>query len=98
MAHCRHCSHPDSFLQIAVKCQDRDAHRFLREIDGQIRVMRLVRVPFGNKSSPFIRNATIKHHLQNYELNRVTDELNGNLYADNLLSGAERDDEATNMV
>ena len=35
-----------AFLQIAVKRQDRDAHRFLWEIDGQIRVMRLVRVPF----------------------------------------------------
>ena len=35
-----------AFLQIAVKRQDRDAHRLLCESHGQIRVMRLVRVPF----------------------------------------------------
>lgn len=62
---------------------------FLWQCGNIVRVMRVVRVPFGNTSSPFILNATLKHHL-NYYLNSVTvKELQENLYVDDWLSGAD---------
>ncbi len=87
-----------AFLQIVVKPEDRDVHRFLWEIDGQLRVMRLTRVPFGNRASPFILNATIKHHLAQFESTVVTREIQENLYVDNLISGADDDNEAAYMI
>jgi hypothetical protein len=43
-----------AFLQIKVRKEDQDVHRFFLYHDGETRVMRFVRVPFGNKSSPFL--------------------------------------------
>ena len=37
-----------AFLQINVRKEDRDVHRFLWNINGNIRTMRFVRVPFGH--------------------------------------------------
>jgi len=87
-----------AFLQISVRPEDRDVHRFLWELDGVIRTMRLARVPFGNRSSPFILNATIKFHLNKFEKDVVTEELDENLYVDDWLSGADGEEEATSMV
>ena len=56
--------------------------------------MRFVRVPFGNKSSPFLLNATIKHHLKLYPFSEVARELAENLYVDDWLSGADSTFEA----
>ena len=36
-----------AFLQINVRKEDRDVHRFLWNINGNIRTMRFVRAPFG---------------------------------------------------
>lgn len=87
-----------AFLQIEVKPEDRDVHRFLWEKDGIIHIMRLARVPFGNRSSPFILNAVIKHHLQKFESSPVVEELNQDLYVDDWLSGADDDGEASLKV
>ena len=51
-----------AFLQVQVCREDQDVHRFLWDDQGIVRVMRFVRVPFGNKSSLFLLNATVKHH------------------------------------
>ena len=51
-----------AFLQLQLKQEDRDVHRFLWECDGEVRVMRFLRVTFGVSSSPFLLNATIRHH------------------------------------
>ena len=53
-----------AFLQIEVNESDRDVHRFLWDYNGVVRVMRFIRVPFGNCASPFLLNATIAHHLK----------------------------------
>ena len=82
-----------AFLQINVR-KDRDVHRFLWNINGNIRTMRFVRVPFGNKSSPFLLNATIKHLLKGFPSSEVVAELNDNLYVDDWLSGADSAEEA----
>ena len=60
--------------------------------------MRILRVPFGNCSSPFMLNATIKHHLAQSEQSKVVSELQENLYVDDWLSGANSELEAKSMV
>nr|XP_027223343.1 uncharacterized protein LOC113815478 [Penaeus vannamei] len=57
-------------------------------------LLRFVRVPFGNTSSPFLLNATIKYHLQSYPDTEVVKELKENLYVDDWLSGADTAEEA----
>lgn len=87
-----------AFLQIAVRTEDRDVHRFLWNDNGVVRVMRFARVPFGNRCSPFILNATIKHHLGKLEPSNVVAELEENLYVDDWLTGADGESEATHMI
>ncbi|XP_071544498.1 uncharacterized protein [Panulirus ornatus] len=83
-----------AFLQINVRKEDRDVYRFLWNYNGDIRIMRFTRVPFGNKSSPFLLNATVKHHLKSFPDSEVIAELKDNLYVDDWLSGADSTEEA----
>jgi len=87
-----------AFLQIGVNRADQDVHRFLWNRNGNIRIMKFLRVPFGNKSSPFLLNATIRHHLATYPDSRPIEELSENLYVDDLLTGADTDNEATHIA
>ena len=87
-----------AFLQIRIREEDRDAHRYLTYDDeGKMKVMRFERVPFGNKSSPFLLNATIRHHLARQNPTAVVEELRANLYVDDWLSGADTSEQATQM-
>ena len=83
-----------AFLQISMKQEDRDVHRFLLKGKNSIRFMRFLRVPFGNTASPFLLNATIKYHLQKYPHTEVVNELEEDMYVDNWLSGADSVNEA----
>ena len=87
-----------AFLQVKISDSDRDVSRFLWKLDGTVRVMRFTRVPFGNKSSPFLLNATIKHHLETYPKTKVVTELLQNLYVDDWLTGADSDAEGCDMI
>lgn len=89
-----------AFLQIACRKEDQDVHRFLLEGENGLRIMRILRVPFGNKSSPFLLNATIKCHLEQFEIEEtpVVQELKENLYVDDWLTGANSELEAKNNV
>jgi len=87
-----------AFLQIAVVKEDQDVHRFLWNDQNRIRVMRFDRVPFGNRCSPFILNATIRNHLKKYDNDKVVMELEQNLYVDDWLTGADDEDEAAQMI
>ena len=60
-----------AFLNIAISPEHRDYPRFLwvddpMNEDPKIRLLRFTRVVFGLTSSPFILNATIKHHVGQY--------------------------------
>ena len=86
-----------AFLQISVNPLDRDMHRFVWNFQNSLRTMRFTRVPFGNKSSPFLLNATIKHHLSSYPDSFAVEELKENLYVDDWLSGADSDAEVCDL-
>ena len=60
--------------------------------------MRFVLVPFGNKSSPFLLNAAMKYHLDQYPPSYVKEELSDNLYMDDWLSGCDSDSQACEML
>ena len=86
-----------AFLQIKLRREDQDVHRFLWSHNGNIRVMRFLRVTFGVKSSPFLLNATIRHHLSSVRQSHVVQELTDNLYVDDWLSGADSETKASDM-
>ena len=80
-----------AFLQVGVTEEDRDLLRFLwRDSEGNVEVYRFTRVPFGTGPSPFLLNATLKHHLE-----KVVEDpfllflLLRSLYVDDVLTGAE---------
>ena len=63
-------------------------------ISSRPRHMRFLRVPFGNTSSSFLLNATIKYHLSKYPVTEVIQDLKQDMYIDNWMSGAGSVDEA----
>ena len=88
-----------AFYQIRLRIEDRDVHRFLWLVDGKIRVMRFTRVPFGNRASPFMLNATVKFHLKQFDPNSAAVQaLSNDLYVDDLITGADGDSESTDLI
>ena len=80
-----------AFLQILIRKEDRDVTRFLLIDSKSSRVMRFTRVPFGLNCSPFLLNATVRHHLSFYSESQAAEELRENLYVDDLLTGADEE-------
>lgn len=87
-----------AFLQVSLREQDRDAHRFLIQGEEGIREMRFNRVTFGVNCSPFLLNATVRHHLSCYDQTApAVRELKANLYVDDWLSGADSQSEVQDL-
>ena len=81
------------FLQIKLKRQDQNTHRFLsRDLQRDHRrdVYCLTRVTFEDTPSPFLSIATIEKHAKNHESGypKAADEVKANMYVDDLLKGA----------
>ncbi len=76
-----------AFLQIAIKEEDRDAFRFLFELNGKEEHFRFARVPFGVEASPFLLGATLDYHYdqQSPEYERTVTALRENTYVDNIM-------------
>ncbi len=74
------------FLPVGLKEKDRDAFRFLFDINGVEEHLRFTRVPFGVEASPFMLGATLQHHfnLQPEEYENTVESLIENTYVDNL--------------
>ena len=87
-----------AFLQVRVHPVDRDIHNFFWNDQGVTRVMRFTRVPYGNKSSPSLLNATIRYHLSQYPTSPVVEELTSNMYVDNWISGCDDHVQACDMT
>ena len=78
-----------AFLQIGVDSKDRDLLRFLWYNEkGELEVYRFTRVPFGAGPSPFLLNATLKHHLEKLvDDQSLLSLLLQSLYVDDILTG-----------
>ncbi|GFS68945.1 uncharacterized protein NPIL_609241 [Nephila pilipes] len=81
-----------AFLIIRISERDRKFLKFLWHSDRpneEYRVMRMQRLSFGCKSSPFILSATIKHHIKKFENSnpKSFEMLNSALYVDDLYFG-----------
>ena len=77
-----------AFLQIRLRREDKDVHRFLWDCNLVVRVMRFLRVSFGYRSSPFLLNATVRYYLATCDQTTVVQKLTDILYVDYWLSGA----------
>ncbi|XP_028397211.1 uncharacterized protein LOC114521021 [Dendronephthya gigantea] len=87
-----------AFLMIAVSEADRDVLRFLWFDDvwseqPEIIILRFTRVVFGVSSSPFLLNATINHHIEQYRAQdpAFVERFLRSIYVDDLNSGGNND-------
>ena len=90
-----------AFLMISVAKEDRDALRFLWVDDitsdnPEVVTLRFARVVFGVSSSPFLLNATIKHHLEKFASShpRLVSDILQSIYVDDIVFGASDEDSA----
>ena len=82
-----------AFLQVNVDEADRDYLRFLWVDDPKkdepiLKIYRYNRVVFGLKSSPFLLNATIQHHVRKCENVELVNEILNSIYVDDICGGA----------
>ena len=90
-----------AFLMVTMSERDRDVLQFLwfddltKEPPG-VCVLRFAQVVFGVSSSPFLLNATIRHHLEkrSWSQPELVKTLTRSTYVDDIVCGAEDDDEA----
>ena len=84
-----------AFLNVGISDEHKNYLRFLwydiNNENSPCIVYRFLRVVFGVTSSPFLLNATIKHHLNKYScietIKAVVEVLLNDLYVDDLVSG-----------
>ena len=79
-----------AFLNIGMADEHRDYLRFLcRGQDDQLLTYRFCRVVFGINSSPFLLNATIQYHMDNYLTGNenITKQFIRDLYVDDSTAG-----------
>ena len=86
-----------AFLHIQLHPDDRDFTRFYWPKDptdpsSKLSVYRFKVIPFGATSSPFILNAVLQHHLNQYTT-AVSLDMLSNLYVDNVISGCNTEQE-----
>ena len=92
-----------AFLNIEINPVDRDCLRFLWVSDinakeQEILVYRYRTVVFGVRSSPFLLNAVLQHHIKTYQEDQdFVSKLLQSFYVDDLVSGCESIDKALEL-
>lgn len=85
-----------SFLMVLMSEKFWDVLQFLWVAKNQpeIHVMRFAQFVFGVFSSPFLLNATVRHHLREYfsSHSEFVKSLSQSIYVDDTVSGAENED------
>ena len=89
-----------AFLHLNLHEDDRDFTRFLwlsdpADPNSSFDTYRFKAVPFGTTSSPFMLNATVQHHLENFN-SPVSLDMKRNMYVDNVISGTDTETSAIN--
>ena len=90
-----------AFLMVSVAEKDRNVLRFLwiddvLKDDPKIIPLRFRRVVFGVSSSPFLLNATIRHHLKKHvsTMPDTVARVSRSIYVDDVVYGADSEDQA----
>ena len=87
-----------AFLNIELQEEDADVQRLLWDVNGVRRHMKVGRVLFGINSSPFLLNATIRHHLSLYQPpSEAVIQLQDQLYVDDFLGGSDTEEGAWDL-
>ena len=88
-----------AFLQISIREEDRDAFRFLFNVNGKEQHLRFTRVPFGVEASPFLLGATLQYHYEQQptELEETVEALKEDTYVDNLMKTSDNVEELENF-
>ena len=88
-----------AFLMVGINESDRDVLRFLwvddvSANDPKTVVLRFTRVVFGVSSSPFLLNATLQHHLSQYQERdpQFVKLLHDSLYVDDIVTGGPNEE------
>ena len=88
-----------AFLTVSMAEKDRDVLRFLwvddvTKKEPEVIALRFTRVVFGVSSSPFLLNATIRHHLRKYtsKLPETVKRISRSIYVDDVAYGADTED------
>ena len=84
-----------AFLQIRIQETCRDAVRFHWIKDRnprKIEIYRFTRLVFGLTQSPFVLDATVQHHLENYidKFEELVKQTMEDLYVDDLITGGDK--------
>ena len=90
------------FLQVRLKEEDRDSHRYLwRDLDAEAtsKIYRMTRVTFGVISSPFLAICIIQEHVKRCEetFPEASHEILRNTYVDDFASGRDGVSEALKL-
>jgi len=85
------------FREIRLNPEEKDSHRFLiKDTDGRIQDMRMLRLTFGVRCSPFLATQVLRHLASTHKESFPTasQAIENNFYVDDFLSGAETVQEA----
>ena len=87
-----------TFFHVGLDESDRDFTRFFwlsnpEDPESKFQVYHFKTVVFGSTSSPFMLNATLHHHLANYNT-PVDEDMKENIYVDNVISGCNEEQDA----
>ena len=94
-----------AFLMVSVVEKDRDVLRFLwfddvfNKEDPNLIVLRFARVVFGVSASPFLLNATLRHHVESFVAShpQLLKVLIESTYVDDIVFGADSEECAFEM-
>ena len=90
-----------AFLQVRIKEEDRDSHRFHWQPTEarELQTLRFTRALFGLTCSPFLLGDVIEHHLSTWEdrMPEEVNELRKSIYVDDLVSGGKTVEEAKKL-
>jgi hypothetical protein len=90
-----------AFLHLNLHEEDRDFTRFLwlsdpADPNSSFDTYRFKAVPFGTTSSPFILDATVQHHFENFNSPVSSLDMKRSMYVDNVISGTDTETSAIN--
>lgn len=86
-----------AFLHVGLDGDDKEFTRFLwlsdtKNPESEFQVFRLKTVVFGSTNFPFMLNAKLHRHLENYTT-PVANDIKNNMYVDNVISGCDQETE-----